>query len=95
MVLEALLVCSVPNTSTPISAAVMASAMVSMSRISPTRITPGSWRMAERSALAKLLRVGAHLALAEHGALLVRVHELDRVFDGDDVLGVPGVDADR
>jgi hypothetical protein len=65
MVLEALLVCSVPNTSTPISAAVMASAMVSMSRISPTRITPGSWRMASAARWRSCLRVGAHLALAE------------------------------
>ena len=36
---------------------------------------------------AEALGVGAHLALREDAAL-VRVHELDRVLDGDDVLGV-------
>ena len=38
----ALLVCSVPNTTCPVSAAVMAASIVSKSRISPTRITSGS-----------------------------------------------------
>ena len=53
MVLAALLVCSVPNTSRPISAAVSASEMVSRSRISPTSTTSASWRTAARSASAK------------------------------------------
>ena len=35
-------VCSVPNTTWPVSAAVMAASIVSKSRISPTRITSGS-----------------------------------------------------
>ena len=50
IVLAALLVCSVPNTSMPISAAVIASAIVSRSRISPTSTTSASCRIAARSA---------------------------------------------
>src|SRR5688572_9489431 len=52
MVLAAELVCSVPNTRWPVSAAVIARRMVSRSRSSPTRIMSGSSRSAERSALA-------------------------------------------
>ena len=47
-------VCSVPKTRWPVSAAVIAAAIVSRSRISPTRITSGSWRSARRIASAKL-----------------------------------------
>ncbi|MNG11119.1 hypothetical protein D3C84_946310 [compost metagenome] len=54
MVLAADVVCSVPNTRWPVSAAVNARRMVSRSRISPTRITSGSSRNAERKAVAKL-----------------------------------------
>ncbi len=54
IVLAALVVCRVPNTRWPVSAAVMARRMVSRSRISPTRMTSGSSRRAERSALEKL-----------------------------------------
>ena len=43
-------VCRVPNTSTPVSAAVSASEIVSRSRISPTRIASGSSRSAECNA---------------------------------------------
>jgi hypothetical protein len=46
-------VCSVPNTRWPVSAAVSARRMVSRSRSSPTRITSGSSRNAERNASAK------------------------------------------
>ena len=53
MVLAAELVCRVPNTRWPVSAAVRARRMVSRSRISPTRITSGSSRSAERSASLK------------------------------------------
>ena len=53
MVLAAELVCSVPKTRWPVSAAVSASRMVSRSRISPTRITSGSSRNAERRASLK------------------------------------------
>ncbi|MOA44689.1 hypothetical protein D3C78_1670050 [compost metagenome] len=54
MVFAADVVCSVPNTKCPVSAAVSARRMVSRSRISPTRITSGSSRSAERNAVAKL-----------------------------------------
>ena len=50
MVLAAELVCSVPNTRWPVSAADIARRMVSRSRISPTRITSGSSRSALRRA---------------------------------------------
>ena len=53
MVLAAELVCSVPNTRWPVSAAVSARRMVSRSRISPTSTTSGSSRSAERSASEK------------------------------------------
>ena len=49
----ALLVCSVPNTTWPVSAAVIAVSIVSRSRISPTRITSGSCRKARLIASAK------------------------------------------
>ncbi len=52
MVLAAELVCSVPNTKWPVSAAVSARRMVSRSRNSPTRTTSGSSRSADFSALA-------------------------------------------
>ena len=47
-------VCSVPKTMWPVSAAVIAASIVSRSRISPTRITSGSCRNARRMASAKL-----------------------------------------
>ena len=50
IVFDAELVCSVPNTSSPVSAAASAISMVSRSRISPTRITSGSSRTAALSA---------------------------------------------
>ena len=53
MVFAAELVCSVPNTKCPVSAAVKAKRMVSRSRISPTKITSGSSRSAERRAGSK------------------------------------------
>ena len=91
IVVGALCVCSVPKTRWPVSAAVSAVEIVSRSRISPTRITSGSWRSAARSASAKLVGVGADLALVDD-ALLVPVHELDRVLDRDDVVGARAVD---
>ena len=53
IVLAAPVVCSVPKTKCPVSAAVMAASIVSKSRISPTRIMSGSWRSARRRASAK------------------------------------------
>ena len=46
-------VCSVPNTTCPVSAAEIAASIVSRSRSSPTRITSGSWRRARRRASEK------------------------------------------
>ena len=54
-VLAALLVCSVPKTMVPVSAAESAIEIVSMSRISPTRTRSGSSRPAALSASAKLV----------------------------------------
>ena len=51
----------------------------------------GSSRSAARSACLNELRVHADLPL-RHQALLVRVHELDRVLDRDDVVGARPVD---
>ena len=45
-------VCRVPKTMWPVSAAVIAASIVSKSRISPTRITSGSCRNARRIASA-------------------------------------------
>ena len=53
MVLTALVVCSVPSTRWPVSAAVIAIEIVSASRSSPTRITSGSSRIAARTPSAK------------------------------------------
>jgi hypothetical protein len=50
-----------------------------MSRISPTRIASGSWRSAAFSASEKS-GASEHLALVDD-ALLVAVHELDRILD--------------
>ena len=85
------MVCSVENTRWPVSAAVSAISIVSRSRISPTRITFGAWRSAARSAARERRRVAVQLALV-HRALLVQVQELDRILDGEDVLGARLVD---
>ena len=81
----AVVVCSVPNTRWPVSAVSIAIATVSRSRISPTRTMSGSSRSAARSAVLEAVGVGVHLALVDQ-ALLVLVHELDRILDGDDVV---------
>ena len=65
------LVCSVPNTRWPVSAALMAASIVSRSRISPTSITSGSWRKARRRASAKFGTSTPDFALV-HDELLVR-----------------------
>src|SRR3954454_887050 len=92
----ALCVGSVPKTRWPVSAAVSAVEIVVRSRISATRITSGAWRtpasggraLAERclQCLGEARCVRADLALVDD-ALLVAVHELDRVLDREDVLG--------
>ena len=51
----------------------------------------GSSRSAARERLLERPGVKPDLALG-HQALLALVHELDRVFDGDDVIGAGAVD---
>ena len=84
MVLTALVVCSVPSTRCPVSAAVIAIEIVSASRSSPTRITSGSSRIAARTPSAKRRQVRAELALDDL-ARLAAVDEFDRVLEADDV----------
>ena len=84
-------VCSVPKVKWPVSAMRSADSMVSRSRISPMSTTSGSSRSAARSASVKRLRVGVQLALVDD-AVLVRVQELDRVFDREDVVVALAVD---
>ena len=81
----AVVVCSVPNTRWPVSAVSIAIATVSRSRISPTSTMSGSSRSAARSASLNDVGVRVHLALVDQ-ALLVLVHELDRILDRDDVV---------
>ncbi len=91
IVLGALCVWRVAKTRWPVSAAVSAVVIVSRSRISPRRITSGSWRNAPRSPSAKPVASPADLPLVDD-AEPVRVQELDRVLDGDDVLSARRVD---
>ena len=83
------MVWSVEKTRWPVSAAVSAISMVSRSRISPTRITFGACRSDALSASGERRRVAVQLALMD-GRLLVVMQELDRILDGEDVLG-PGL----
>ena len=62
----------------------MAYSIVSRSRISPIRITSGAWRSVFFSA-ASQLSVSTPTSRCVIDAVLVRVHVLDRVLDGDDV----------
>ena len=78
-------VCSVAKTTWPVSAAVIAASIVSRSRISPTRITSGSCRKAAADGLGETRHVHAQFPLVDR-RLLVRVVELDRVFDRDDMV---------
>ena len=80
------MVCSVENTRWPVSAAVSAISIVSRSRISPTRIDLRRLAQRRPQRQRERRRVGVQLALV-HGALLVRMQELDRILDGEDVLG--------
>ena len=61
------------------------------SRISPTRMTSASWRTRRAQRGREAVAVGADLAMREHRALVL-VHELDRIFDRDDVARVLAVD---
>ena len=90
-VFDASMVWSVESTRWPVSAASSATSMVSRSRISPTRMTFGACRSAARSAQREARRVRVQLPLVD-GRFLVRVEELDGVFDGDDVVSLRLVD---
>src|SRR5579859_1538926 len=79
MVLAAELVCRVPNTKCPVSAAVKAKRIVSRSRISPTSTTSGSSRLAEAQGIPM------HFALIDQTTLAF-MHELDRILDGYNVV---------
>ena len=78
------LVCRVARVRWPVSAMRSADSIVSRSRISPIRTTSGSSRRTARRRVGEGVRVGVQLALVDE-ALLVRVEELDRVLDRDDV----------
>ena len=84
MVLAAELVCSVPNTRWPVSAAVSARRIVSRSRISPTRMHVRVLAQRRAQRFGERQRVRSDLALVDQ-ALLRLVHELDRVLDREDV----------
>ena len=83
-VLAASMVCSVDITRWPVSDASSAVSIVSRSRISPTRMTFGACRSAARKRQAERRRVAVQFALVNRG-LLVRVQELDRILDRQDV----------
>ena len=89
--LRALLVCSVPKTSRPVSAAVNASEIVSKSRISPTSTTSASSRNAARTASGNE-RVLAGTSRWVMMLSFVVMNKLDRLFDRDDVSGEVDVD---
>ena len=80
-----LLACSVASTRWPVPARLIAASMLSRSRISPIRITSGAARITLAQRAGEGLGVEPDLALIDDGAL-VRVQELDRILDGDDVV---------
>ena len=79
------IVCSVEKTRWPDSAACSAVCAVSASRSSPIRITSGSWRSTRRSAWAND-SVSSPTSRWLTMRAAVRVEDLDRVLDRDDVL---------
>ncbi len=89
--LMALLVWRVANTRWPVFAVSSARAIVSRSRISPTRTMFGILAQRGLQGAGEAPRVAAHLALVDEAAL-ARVHELDRVLQGDDVRLLVAVD---
>ena len=91
MVEIAELVCSVPKVKWPVSAMRSADSMVSRSRISPISTTSGIFTKRGAQRVGEALGVGVQLALVDH-AILVHVHEFDRILDGEDVLVALGVD---
>ena len=91
MVDAAVVVCSVPKTRWPVSAVSMA--METVSRVAHLAHEDDVGILPERGPERVLERPGVqpHLALG-HQALLALVHELDRVFDRDDVIGAGAID---
>ena len=79
------IVCRVEKTRWPDSAACSAVCAVSASRSSPIRIVSGSWRSTRRSAWPKL-SVSSPTSRWLTMRAPVRVEDLDRVLDRDDVL---------
>ena len=77
-VLAASLVCMVPITKCPVSAALTAISIVSRSRISPITMMSGSSRSAPFERGEKRARVVPELALSDI-ASLCRLHHLDRI----------------
>jgi len=57
----------------------------------PISTTSGSSRSAARKASVKALRIRVQFALV-HQAVLVHVHEFDRVFNGENVFVALGID---
>ena len=90
IVCAAELVCRVAKVRWPVSAIRSADSTVSKSRTSPIRTTSGSWRRRGAQGIGEAVGVGVQLALVDD-ALLVAVQVLDRVLDGDDVLGALAV----
>ena len=78
------LVCSVPMTRMPISAAVTAMLMVSRSRKLADQNDVGILAQRRQQRAREGGGVHADLALADQ-AVLAQVHELDRILDGEDV----------
>ena len=87
----AVVVCSVPKTRWPVSAVSMA--MDDRLEIAQLADEDDVRILAQRGAQRALERAGVHADLAlRDDALLVRVHELDRVLDRDDVIAARAVD---
>ena len=80
----ALFECRVARQRWPVSAKVIAASIVSRSRTSPMRITSGAWRSVFLSAFSYEC-VSKPISRWRDQALLVLVHELDRILDRDDV----------
>ena len=79
------IVCSVESTRWPDSAAWSAVCAVSASRSSPIRIVSGILAQRAPQRLAERLGVEPDLALVDD-AVVIRMQDLDRVLDRDDVL---------
>ena len=84
-------VCRLLKTRCPVSAADSAMRIDSWSRISPITSTSGACRTALRSAVGKSGASGPISTCSTMRAIVLML-VFDRIFDGDDVLGVAPVD---